>query len=263
MAQQSEDESAYSAPSHAYLRFYAELNDHLPHNQQCKTIEKSFFVSGTVKDTIESFGVPHTEVDLIVVNGESVDFSYTIHDGDRIAVYPMFESIDITPALHLRPQPLRNPKFVLDVHLGKLAGYLRMLGFDSLYESCLTDPELVRISSSEHRTLLTRDRGLLKHAAVTHGYWLRETGSRRQIAEIVDRFDLARSIRPFTRCMACNGLLQAVSSEQARHSVPPGIAERRDEFHQCEKCRRFYWKGSHYDHMQRWIRELSAGVKTS
>ena len=246
------------APSRAYLRFYAELNDHLPPGQQCKTIEKSFFVPGTVKDVIESFGVPHTEVDLVVVNGESVDFSYTIRDGDRIAVYPMLESIDITPALRLRPQPLRDPKFVLDVHLGKLAAYLRMLGFDVVYRSCLTDPELVRISSSERRTLLTRDRGLLKHAVVTHGYWLRETDSRRQTAEIVQRFDLARSIRPFTRCMACNTKLQPLAKEDARQSVPPGIAERHDNFRQCPDCGRVYWKGSHFARMQRWIRELTA-----
>ena len=243
------------APSHAYLRFYAELNDHLPSDQQYRTLEKPFFVSGTVKDMIESLGVPHTEIDLIIANGASVDFSYLVQDGDRIAVYPMFESVDITPVLCLRPRPLRDPKFVLDVHLGRLAGYLRMLGFDALYQSCLTDPELVRISSTERRTLLTRDRGLLKHAAVTHGYWLREPDGRRQIAEIVHRFDLAGSLRPFTRCMACNGLLQAVAKEQVRHSIPARIAERHDEFCRCPGCGRVYWKGSHHDRMLRWIRD--------
>ena len=248
------------APSRACLRFYAELNDHLPPDQQFKTLEKSFFVPGTAKDAIESFGVPHTEVDLIVVNGESVDFSYTVCDGDRIAVYPMFESVDITPALRLRPQPLRDPKFVIGAHLGKLSAYLRMLGFDAVYQSCLTDPELVRISSSEHRILLTRDRGLLKHATVTHGYWIRETDSRRQTAEIVQRFDLARSLRPFTRCMACNATLQPLAKEHVRRSVPPRIAARHHEFQHCPECGRVYWKGSHYERMQRWVRELAGGL---
>ena len=247
-----------ATPSCAYFRFYAELNDHLPSGQQYRTLEKSFFVPGTVKDAIESFGVPHTEVDLIVVNGQSVDFSYAIREGDRIAVYPMFESVDITPALRLRPQPLRDPKFVLDVHLGKLAAYLRMLGFNAVYQSCFSDPELVRISSSEHRILLTRDRGLLKHASITHGYWLRETDSRRQAAEIVHRFDLPRCIRPFTRCMACNGTLHEVGMDRACQAVPPAIAQRHDQFQQCPDCGRVYWKGSHYDRMQRWIRELAA-----
>ena len=185
----------------ASFRFYAELNDHLPREQQYKTLEKSFFTPGAVKDMIESFGVPHTEVDLIAANGQSVDFSYLVQDGDRIAVYPVFESFDVAREQRLRPQPLRNPRFILDVHLGKLAAYLRMLGFDAEYGRSLTDAELVQISTSEHRILLTRDRGLLKHGALTHGYWVRETNSRRQIAEVIHRFDLTGAIRPFTRCM--------------------------------------------------------------
>ena len=148
--------------------------------ERYRTLEKEFFVPASVKDMIESFGVPHTEVELVVVNGESSDFACLIRDGDRVAVYPMFESIDITPELRLRPHALRDPKFVLDVHLGKLAGYLRMLGFDAVYDNRASDPELVRVSSEQNRILLTRDRGVLKHSAVTHGYWLRETDSRRQ-----------------------------------------------------------------------------------
>jgi uncharacterized protein with PIN domain len=241
---------------HARFRFYAELNDHLPPDQQYKSLEKSFFVSGTVKDMLESFGVPHTEVDLILANSRSVDFSYVVRNGDQISVYPVFESIDITPELRVRPKPLRTPKFVLDVHLGKLAAYLRMLGFDALYRNCSSDHELVRISSDEHRILLTRDRGLLKHGAITHGYWMRQTGSRRQLEEVLRRFDLMRSIQPFTRCMACNGLLSPVPTEQIIQSIPPRIAELHNDFRQCSQCSRIYWKGSHYDRMQHWIQQL-------
>lgn len=198
------------------------------------------------------------EVELIVINGESVDFSRVVRDRDRIAVYPIFESIDITPELRVRPQALRDPKFVLDVHLGKLAAHLRMLGLDALYRACYTDPELVRISSAEHRVLLTRDRGLLKHSAVTHGYWLRETDSRRQAAEVVRRFDLAHYIRPFTRCMACNGSIEPVSKEQVRDLLPPRTAELHDEFRQCPQCGRVYWEGTHHERMRRWIGELTS-----
>jgi len=244
-------------PERASFRFYAELNDHLPPEQQYKTQEKAFYTRGNVKDMIESFGVPHTEIDLIVANGKSVGFSYLVQNGDRIAVYPMFESFDVAAEQRLRPQPLRNPRFVLDVHLGKLAAHLRMLGFDAAYGRSLADAELVHISATEHRILLTRDRGLLKHGAVTHGYWVRETNSRRQIAEIMHRFQLAGAIRPFTRCMACNGVLARVSKEQARNSVPDGSMARYDEFHRCEQCDRFYWKGTHYARMHRWIEELT------
>ncbi len=244
-------------PSRACFRFYAELNDHLPPEQQYKTLEKEFFTSSTVKDMIESFGVPHTEIDLIVANGQSVDFSYPVKRGDRIAVYPTFESFDIAPEQRLRPQPLRNSKFILDVHLGKLAAYLRMLGFEAEYGRSFTDARLAQISASEHRVLLTRDRALLKRGAITHGYWVRETNSHRQIAEVMHRFNLARAVRPFTRCMACNGALEPVSKDQAQNLVPERSFERYKEFHHCEQCGRIYWKGSHYARMRRWIEELA------
>jgi len=246
------------SPARACFRFYAELNDHLPRDCRHKTLEKAFFVPGPVKDIIESFGVPHTEVELIVANGESVPFSYVVRDGDRIAVYPMFESFDVTPELKVRRETLRKPRFVLDVHLGRLAAYLRMLGFDAAYANCSSDAELVRISTVERRILLTRDRGLLKRSAVTHGYQVRHTVSRRQLAEIVGRFDLARSIRPFTRCMACNGVLAQVPKEQVRPMLPPRTAASYEEFLQCAQCRKAYWKGPHYRRMQSFLGELTA-----
>jgi hypothetical protein len=244
----------------AYFRFYAELNDHLAPERQFQTIEKHFFVPSTVKDMMESFGVPHTEAELILVNGESVDFSHIVQDGERVTVYPVFESLDITPELRLRREPLRESTFVLDVHLGKLAAYLRMLGFDTVYRSCATDAELARISRDDKRILLTRDRGLLKHSAVTHGYWLRETDSRRQAAEIVARFDLARAIRPLTRCMACNGALEPIEKQAVRESVPARVWIQFDEFKTCPACGRVYWQGSHYAHMLGTIAELTHHV---
>jgi len=246
-------------PARASFRFYAELNDHLPPGQRHRTVEQDFFVPASVKDMIEGFGVPHAEVDLVLVNGESSDFSRLVQNGDRVAVYPVFESLDITPELRVRPQPLRDPRFLLDVHLGRLAAYLRMLGFDAVCENRATDAELVRISSEQKRILLTRDRGLLKHSAVTHGYWVRQTDSRRQTTEIVKRFDLGRNIRPFTRCMECNELLNMASKEEVWSRIPPRIAAHCDEFQQCARCKRVYWQRSHYRRMRRWIGELAPG----
>jgi uncharacterized protein len=242
----------------AWLRFYAELNDHLPPDQRQRTVEKTFFVAGAVKDLIEGFGVPHTEVELVVVNGESVPFSYVVHDGDRIAVYPMFESFDISSELKVRREPLRETKFLLDAHLGKLAAYLRMLGFDAAYDNTAADAELVRAASEQQRILLTRDRGLLKQTALTHGYLVRQTNSRRQLAEILARFDLARSAQPFTRCMTCNGVLQPVAKEQVRPLLPPRAVVF-ETFRRCTGCGRIYWKGSHYRRMRGWIEELTGG----
>lgn len=241
----------------ASFRFYAELNDHLLPEQQYANVRKCFLLPASVKDMIESLGVPHTEVDLVLVNGESSDFSRLVRNGDRVSVYPVFESIDITPVLRVRPLPLREPKFVLDVHLGRLARYLRMLGFDTLYANRADDGELVRSSAEQKRILLTRDRGVLKHSAVTHGYWVRETDSHRQAEEVVSRFDLARSIHPLTRCMVCNQLLSEAQKEAVCRRVPQRILERCTQFRECGGCGRVYWEGTHSLRMRRWIEQLS------
>src|SRR2546421_13022901 len=168
----------------AYFRFYAELNDFLAPARRMLTFAHSFRGRVSIKDMIEALGVPHTEVDLILVNGVSVDFSYLVRSADRVSVYPVFESLDITPVLRVRPHPLRETRFVLDIHLGKLARYLRLLGFDSLYRNDYDDHTIVALAHEEQRIILTRDTGLLKHSAVTHGHWLRATDARRQIPEV-------------------------------------------------------------------------------
>ncbi len=241
----------------ATLRFYAELNDFLPPERRFADSTVSFHVSPAVRDVIESLGVPHTEVDLILANGKSADFSYPVQDGDRVSVYPVFESMDITPVLRLRPHPLRKPRFVLDVHLGRLAAYLRLFGFDTLYRADHTDGELARISSEEDRILLTRDVGLLKRAAVTRGRFVRSTNPRLQLAEVLERFDLGAAAVPFSRCLACNGMLAPVAKAGVEGRAPAGVLARHDEFLECRECRRVYWKGTHYDRMRNMVEASS------
>jgi uncharacterized protein with PIN domain len=244
--------------SYAEFRFYAELNDFLPLARRQTPFTHTFDGRVSIKDMIESLGVPHTEVDLILVNGTSVDFSYLVRDGDQVSVYPVFESFDITPLVRVRPRPLREPKFVLDVHLGRLAAYLRIFGFDTLFPENYDDENLARISAEEHRTLLTRDRGLLKRKMVTHGYCVREMNSRRQVAEVLRRFDLYRLITPFLRCVHCNSLLEPVNKEDILDRVEPDTAKYYDEFRRCPTCNRIYWKGTHYERMQAFIAEIMA-----
>jgi len=234
----------------AFFRFYAELNDFLPFER--KQVAFAHEVNGrrSVKDIIESLGVPHTEVDILLANSESVDFSYHVENGDRISVYPVFESMDIGPVLRVRPRPLRATKFVVDRHLGRLAAYLRMIGFDTLYEREATDETLAHLSSRENRILLTRNRGLLKRSLVTHGYCVRENLPRKQLAEVIRRFDLHSSAQPFWRCMQCNSLLETVSKESILEHLPFSIRQCQDEFRQCTSCRRVYWAGSHYQRMK-------------
>ncbi len=240
----------------AHFRFYAELNDLLPADGRQVAFAHFFEDRVSVKDMTEALGVPHPEVDLILVNGESVDFSYLVQDGDRISVYPVFESIDIAPLVRVRPQPLREPRFVLDTHLGRLARYLRMLGFDTLYRNDYADEELAHLSSQEHRILLTRDPRLLKRSAVTHGYWIRESDPHRQLPQILQRFDLLGSIVPFARCLRCNALLQPVRKEVILNRLHPMTVQMYDEFRICPECGRIYWKGSHYRRMWQFIERL-------
>jgi uncharacterized protein with PIN domain len=225
------------------IRFHGELGDHLAPEQRERVLGKTLVVPGSVKDLIESYGVPHTETGRIEVNGETAGFAYVVGDGDRIEVWPLAVFGG-------------EARFVLDVHLGKLAAYLRMIGFDTVYRTCFGDAELVRVSVREGRALLTRDRGLLKHGALERGYWLRETDSRRQLAEIVRRFGLAARMRPFTRCMACNGVLREAAKVEVAAEVPERVAAEFDEFRRCPDCGRVYWRGSHYRRMQEWVEAL-------
>lgn len=242
----------------ATFRFYAELNHFLTHRKRQIAFAHHFDGRQSIKDMIESLGVPHTEIDLILVNGQSVDFSYLVQDGDQISVYPTFEALDITPAQRLRPQPLRVARFVLDIHLGRLAAYLRMLGFDTLYRNDYEDSELARVSRDEHRILLTRDRGLLKRSMVKHGHYVRETNPRRQLVEVVRHFDLFSSIEPFSRCVSCNGLVETVDKEAITDRLMPQTQQHYDEFHRCTECEQLYWKGSHYERMAQLVEHVLA-----
>jgi uncharacterized protein with PIN domain/sulfur carrier protein ThiS len=204
----------------------------------------------TVKDLVESLGMPHTEVDVILVNGESVDFAHQVSDGDRVSVYPVFEALDVSPVTRLRPAPLRQPRFVLDVHLGRLARLLRLLGFDALWSNDASDEHLVAISIGEGRILLTGDRGLLKRRAVTHGYLVRGTSRRAQIVEVLRRFDLFGAINAFSRCLECNGLLDQVAKSEVEPLLPPQTRREYHKFWRCPHCGRVYWPGSHFDRLK-------------
>ncbi len=218
----------------------------------------------SVKDLIESIGVPHTEVDLILVNGKSVDFNYQVQAGDHISVYPTVESLDISPLRsslrHCQPKPLDQPVFILDVHLGRLAAYLRMLGFDTLYRNDYDDAELANISAGENRILLTCDRRLLMRKQVSYGYFVRARQPQQQILEILQRFDLYDKQKPFTRCMFCNGKTRPVNKQQIESRLLPKTKKYFDKFYQCESCDKIYWQGSHYLKMQEMINKIKVAA---
>jgi hypothetical protein len=246
----------------ARFRFYSELNDFLPDENRGKELTRHFSVSGSVKDFVESFGVPHTEVDLVLANGKPVDFSFQVTDGDRVSVYPVFESLDISSVSRVHVAPLRALGFLLDVHLGRLAAYLRMAGFDALYGKQASDAELAAIVAREGRVLLTRDRYLLMRTAVERGYWVRSTVPKQQLLEVVKRFDLASSMQPFTRCLACNTILEEASRESVLERLPPKIGDM-GVFHICASCQRVYWEGSHHERMSTLLAWVKANARSS
>ena len=244
-------------PQQITIRFYEELNDFLPPSLHKHEFTQSLKKERSIKDLIESIGIPHTEVDLIIVNGGSVNFNYLVQDDDHISVYPVFESLDISPLNHCQPNPLRNTRFILDAHLGRLAAYLRMLGFDTLYRNDYDDPELAETSANEHRILLTCDRRLLMRKQIAHGYFVRERQPKQQLVEILNRFDLFNNQQPFSRCMHCNGIAQPVNKQEIEDKLLPKTKKYYDEFYQCRSCNKIYWKGSHYLKMKEMIRDIN------
>ena len=240
----------------ATFRFYEELNDFLAPERRRHEFAAVCARAATTKHMIEALGVPHTEVELILVNGESVGFERPIADGDRIAVYPKFEALDVTPLLRVRERPLRETRFVADAHLGGLARLLRMAGFDTLYDNNFQDDAVVALAAADGRIVLTRDRELLKRREVSHGCFVHALKPAAQVREIFARLDLAGSAQPFRLCLVCNAPLHAVDKSAVRDRVPPDVAERHQRFSTCDVCRGIFWEGSHWRRMRALLDEL-------
>jgi uncharacterized protein with PIN domain len=233
----------------ATFRFYEELNDFLPRERRGRDITVPCARAATTKHMIEALGVPHTEVELILVNGESSPLGRLIEEGDRISVYPKFEAFDITPLLRVREQSLRRLRFVADAHLGALARFLRMAGFDTVYDNTIHDDEIAALAESEGRVVLTRDRELLKRRTITHGCYIHALKPEQQLRELFDRLDLASSVKPFSLCLHCNAPLRTVSREEVWEQLPPAVRELHHEFNTCDCCHGVFWKGSHWKRM--------------
>lgn len=238
------------------FRFYEELNDFLPAQRRKRDFQVGFKGRESVKDMIEALGVPHTEVDLILVNGKSVDFRYIIQHGDRISVYPTFESLDIRDVTRLREIPLRQTRFIADINIRDVVKYMRALGLDVYYDSSLSPREIIRISKRKNRTILTKSRKLLKFRDVTHGIFIRPGTTVEQIRGIIDYLSLSELIDPFSRCLQCNKPLVGVSKDSILDRIPPKTREFCDEYSYCEACDKIYWKGTHYTRIKKVVDEI-------
>ncbi|MGC8765843.1 MAG: Mut7-C RNAse domain-containing protein [Brevinematia bacterium] len=231
-----------------YVRVYGDLRYLLHKKYRDGEITIKFLLSASVKDIIESLGIPHTEVGLVLLNGISADWNEKISDGSRLAVYPFFYNVDIKTISRVYWQPERI-RFVSDVHLGRLSKYLRILGFDCVYQNNFEDEEIIEIAHREKRIILTKDRGILKNNRVKYGLLLRSKNTKEQLKEVMERFDLEAKKKPFTRCINCNQKLKKISRKEAM-GVFSYLSDRYyTDFYRCSLCKKVYYKGSHYYRM--------------
>ncbi len=241
----------------AIFHFSTELHVFLDHSRKQNPFEYEFSGPQSVKHLIEAAGVPHTEVSQIRMNGEPAGFETQVQDGDQVEVFSFFTSLDDPSLREYGLGERSHPRFILDNHLGKLASYLRMLGFDCLYRNDFQDDELAQLSQEQSRILLTRDHRLLMRKTVTQGYWLRSQDPDQQLKEVLTRYVLSDLVKPFQRCMRCNALLEPVSKETILHCLQPLTIQYFDEFHFCPACSQVYWQGSHYTKMLAFIKQIT------
>ena len=234
------------------IRFHRELNFFLSKEFRDKMFFFEFMNRRSVKDLIESFTVPHVEVVVVVINGQSVDFSYMVQNGDCIEVYPDSTDVAVPEIKHLRGLFSGEMKFVCDGHLGKLARRLRLLGFDVNYENNRADDQLAEIAEKQDYILLSRDRHLFMRKGIKRGFFIRSTDPAIQIIDVIEDLNLKDKCVPFSRCISCNGLLKKMDLESEcfkshKNKIPDGVLKWCNEFHLCPFCEKVYWKGSHYN----------------
>lgn len=253
-------ESGIDPPrSVALFRFHGGLESLLVRRYRDEPVRYSFRDNPGIKDPIEAMGVPHTEVDVILVNARAVAFDYPLQQGDLVDVYPVRASLPVATPLRLAPQPPEPIGFILDVHLGKLARRLRLLGFDCCYRNDRDDVEIMTVALRERRIILTRDLGILKHRQVRHGYLVRSDQVDHQIREVLTRYALSDRVQLWRRCLVCNGLLKQVPKEAILDRLEPKTRLYYETFHRCTDCARIYWQGSHFAGIRQWLESFLNG----
>ncbi|MEH6579617.1 MAG: Mut7-C RNAse domain-containing protein [Amphritea sp.] len=228
------------------FRFYGQLNDFLYTVRRQRSYSFHFSGLPSLRDAIQAQGVPHIEVDLILVDSHSQPFDYHLSGGERVSVYPRFKAFEIAKSDRFSAKPLPTARFILDVHLGKLSRHLRLLGFDTLYRNDFEDSYIIDCALREQRIILTRDLGILKQNRVTHGYFVRSTDPNKQIEEVLQAFNVTDKCHPLTRCINCNGKLKRVSKAKIEDIIPEGTKRSYETFYQCQDCLQPYWRGAHH-----------------
>lgn len=247
--------------SQATFRFYEELNDFLPEENRKRDFEVPFSPTCRTGDVIASLGIPHEQIDLILVDGISVPLDHLLEGGERVSVYPVFESFDIRAVKYPGTSPLRHLTFVADGHLGKLARYMRLLGFDTLFDQSLDTHGLIETAVKEGRVFLTRSRRLLTDGRLIRTILVPGEDLKTQLTSVIQRLDLYEDMQAFSRCMICNARVKRVSKESVAHRLPPKVRLKQKTYFLCPSCNRIYWKGTHFKRMLRFVRQFGARSK--
>jgi uncharacterized protein with PIN domain len=246
-------------PFKVRLRFHGDLNVFLGSKAVDAVIERPLVEKTSIKDIIESCGVPHPEVDLILVDEQTVGFDHTLANDTKVEVFAVENRA--TNRTEKRLQAIGITRFVADGHLGGLTRNLRLLGFDVAYDQNADDRQLLEVMARENRALLTRDRRLLMHAIVRHGYCPRSQNADEQTIEVIRRFDLSELIAPFTRCLRCNAPLEEAAKSEIIDKLEPLTKIHYDQFRRCPSCKQIYWSGSHFPKLQKRIEVIRSRAR--
>ncbi|HEY4638316.1 MAG TPA: Mut7-C RNAse domain-containing protein [Candidatus Udaeobacter sp.] len=245
-------------PFNVRLLFHGDLNIFLRSKSQELAVERRLAEKTSIKDVIESCGIPHPEVDLILLDNQAVGFAHTVAQDAKAEVFPV-ESHE-THHAEKRIQTIGINRFVADGHVGSLTRNLRLFGFDVAYSKNADDRQLLEIMAAENRALLTRDRRLLMHAIVRHGYYPRSQNADEQTIEVLRRFDLSDLIAPFTRCLRCNAPLQEAAKADLIDELEPLTKIYYHQFRRCPDCKQIYWSGSHFPKLQKRIEKIRSRI---
>jgi hypothetical protein len=181
--------------SEIYLRVYEELNDFLPPGKRKRRFSYRLNVCISITELLAKLRIPSAQVELVLVNGDSVDFSHFLKPGDFVSLYPVFESFDVTELVRCRKQPLRQIRFLVGPRLARLMHYLRILGFDTVDARSWPNHRIIQKSGEDSRIILTRAPALANCPELSRIYFVRETTPKKQLAEVLRRFDLISSTR--------------------------------------------------------------------
>lgn len=232
------------------VRCYEELNDFLPVPLRKRPFAYGLPGGGPLSALLEALGITASAVELALRNGESIGLDGPLREGNRISLYPVFESFDVGKLVRLRSAPLRDTRFIADAHLGKLARYLRLAGFDTLFCNPIDDGELVTVANREGRIVLSRDRGIFRRSQLQRGYRVRSERPQEQLSEVLARLDLTGGLRPFSRCLCCNRLVEPVPAHALGTRISVVTRSAYSRFWCCPGCGRIYWEGAHFRRMQ-------------